>query len=266
MAGLVSSNSKQTGLQKGQQTAVGLKKTLLSLLHTSSITELLGSAEHPAALVVMDLARKTTPETALSSPKVFQVVKNLGESELRKIVAYVLKHFNDSANLANPMNALQIIETANAFIDTYSRDSVDDLILCLKNAKAGKYGPIYNRLDQSVILGFYARYQEEKAQYLESKHLSQKAAEASDVLGIFKHLPEETRKRLMEKPMESLPVEHNTSALFSESAYRELILTWMEGATDEQIEGGITYYMGNGNREYLALFETELETRKRKGA
>lgn len=60
------------------------------------------------------------------------------------------------------MNGTQVALTADLIIDDYSHLQIDDIKLCLRNAMKGKYGPVYNRIDGSVVLGWFKAYNRER--------------------------------------------------------------------------------------------------------
>ena len=75
-------------------------------------------------------------------------VKNFQENPeyLLKKVCAVVALFNNSIKVTTEkMSAMEIYEFARWFIETYSHESSGDLIMCLKLAKSGHYGKIYNR-------------------------------------------------------------------------------------------------------------------------
>jgi hypothetical protein len=200
------------------------------------------------------------------SPKVFQVKQTLGEADLTKLVIVILKNFCDAMNVKESMNALQIIDTANAFIDKYTHSSVDDLIVCLKNAKAGKYGKIYNRLDQQVIFDFLTQYEQEKVNHLENKQLDYKAQEASNVNALIAALPEETKQAILNFTHPERTPEQNRPAIISESEYRTNLIAMISECSEEELQEGIRYFMGKGVKEYITLCQEQLQKRFPKSA
>ena len=60
-------------------------------------------------------------------------------------------------------------------IDVYRWDSIEDIMICLKNGRQGKYGTTYNKLNMPVIREWMSRHLEDKAaaresQWNEAKH------------------------------------------------------------------------------------------------
>ena len=67
------------------------------------------------------------------------------------------------------MNGIEIYETAIMFCQKYTHESISDLMLCLKMAKAGELGTIYNRFDTATLFQFFNTYLEMKWARYESK-------------------------------------------------------------------------------------------------
>jgi hypothetical protein len=165
----------------------------MRLLHSSDISKLVdGPTNNSLAAALMEISSATNFEVATTAPKMMQLSKSLGDTALLKLIVVVLKQFNDSLNVPS-MSAMQIIETAREYIVTYPLNSVKDLILCLRKAKKGEYGQIYNRLDQATIFSFITKYEEERVYYFENKRTNLKAQQDSDQMAMLKALPEETK-------------------------------------------------------------------------
>lgn len=141
---------------------------------------------------LIEIAVKTNFEVATTAPKVSVLLGTIGEDTLLKLIVVIIKQFCDSLNVP-AMTAMQIFECAKEYITTYPLNSVKDLILCLRKAKKGEYGQIYNRLDQATIFTFITKYEEERSQYFENKRKNLKAQQESDQLGLINAIPEEFR-------------------------------------------------------------------------
>lgn len=87
-----------------------------------------------------------------------------------KILCAIVGQFNASLNVTtDKMSGGDIYECATIMAE-YTHDRIEDFILCLKNAKKGAYGKIYNRVDTQVILEFWKQYLEEKAHFMERNY------------------------------------------------------------------------------------------------
>lgn len=65
------------------------------------------------------------------------------------------------------MSDVQATQTASLFIEQFPMETFEDLLICLKNAKIGKYGKIYNRIDGQLIFTWFREYLEEKYERFE---------------------------------------------------------------------------------------------------
>ena len=62
----------------------------------------------------------------------------------------------------------QIVTTAELILNDYWALKPEDLKLCFDNAKKGKYGKIYDRIDGQIIFEWLELYLEERAQAIET--------------------------------------------------------------------------------------------------
>ncbi|GAB4042513.1 hypothetical protein GCM10028810_01650 [Spirosoma litoris] len=167
-------------------------------------------------MALLAIQKSLTIEQAVTATISREVGKKIGAATLHKIVCAVLKLFCESLNLGQPMNAIQVYETAGFWIENNPTDSIKDLIMCLKLAKQSKYGKIYNRFDSEVFGDFWSQYLEYKAEYRENQHKDMKAAEATNekavITQIEQHLPGTLTAfkvvRLMPTPSAPIP-DHN---------------------------------------------------------
>lgn len=92
-----------------------------------------------------------------------------------KLTCAVISLFNKSVKVTTEkMNGLEIYETATMFCEKYTHESVSDLMLCLKMAKAGELGIIYNRFDTVTLFEFFRTYLDLKWSRHERKLFAQK--------------------------------------------------------------------------------------------
>lgn len=114
----------------------------------------------------MDIQVSRNFEICHVATKVFQMPK---ESSL-KLTCAVISLFNKSVKVSTEkMNGLEIYETAVMFCEKYTHESISDLMLCLKMAKAGDLGIIYNRFDTVTLFEFFRKYLDIKWRRYESE-------------------------------------------------------------------------------------------------
>lgn len=85
-----------------------------------------------------------------------------GYDAIHKIIAALLKSFNDSMNLIRPMSDEQLFECSEALVLTTEEDqlSIEDYVMFFKGAKEGKYGKILDRLDQQTVFSMLEEYRQ----------------------------------------------------------------------------------------------------------
>ena len=88
--------------------------------------------------------------------------KKRGKQLAKDLISYILLMFNAGIKIPNEnkMDSVDIMEATLLLFDDMKYSRLEDLILCLKMAKEGKFGPIYNRVDSTVIFEFWRQYKE----------------------------------------------------------------------------------------------------------
>ena len=89
-------------------------------------------------------------------------LKARGKQIARDLISYVLAMYNASIKIPseNKMDGVDIVEAGYILIEKMEYYRIEDLILCLRMAKEGKFGPIYNRVDIPTILMAWGQYVE----------------------------------------------------------------------------------------------------------
>lgn len=195
-----------------KMTAPTLERQLLTLLETgTTTTDLIRTLETRSSeikSIVGQMQYGLTKEKALTDPKIFQLRKTLKKSKLIAVICAILKAFCDSIKASKTMDAVDILEAAEAIEERYSHDSVKDIILALKEAKTGvlkfegKPITFYNAIDLSIILKILDAYFENKAIWLEQRHNelknqhSQSSNETTSMMVAMERSREEKEKHL----------------------------------------------------------------------
>ena len=105
--------------------------------------------------------------------------KQVCETVMGYMIAKVAKKFNIGKNI----NPEQIRDTIESIFEDYYYLRLSDLYLVLRNGVKGKYGQIYDRFDESVLMGWLEKYTEERFQVAEERQLAQHDAITSDEKG-----------------------------------------------------------------------------------
>ena len=117
---------------------------------------------------------------AAAAPKLFQLQRQLGDRALVGLLVLVLRAFVDSLRVPDKPDAADILELADTLAQTYTHDSLKDIILALKEARTQGTN-FFQALDVSTLYRLLSEYFDRKARYLEHRHLDQKATGASTV-------------------------------------------------------------------------------------
>jgi hypothetical protein len=128
-----------------------------------------------------------------STPALATLGKYQSEALAIGILCKLIGDTCDFFNVGGNMTDIQIQQTAIMIIDSYHWFNIYDFTLCFKNAKVGKYGKLYDRLDGAVILQWLEAYNQERlgAAQLHTQQENRKQKEASKqmhpkVAAIFK--------------------------------------------------------------------------------
>jgi len=83
------------------------------------------------------------------------------EQALSNSICHIIRHMLGYFNAKNSMNDTQIWAFSHDFIRKHPMDSLEDLVMCLRNARTGQYGTDYNRIDGMKLFLWYERYLED---------------------------------------------------------------------------------------------------------
>lgn len=136
--------------------------------------ELASTPSPEARALLAEVSVGLTVAQATAAPKLFQLRRQLGEPTLVKLLVLILRSFVDSLRVPDKPDAADILELADTLAQTYTHDSLKDLILALKEARTGGT-KFYQSLDVSTLYRLIAEYFQRKAQHLETQHRDQKA-------------------------------------------------------------------------------------------
>lgn len=126
---------------------------------------------------LVHLQKEVTQERAANATVISSLIKSgdMNERMALTIVTGMILSTVNYFNIGRNMNEEQALETAALIIEKFKHESLEDFVLVFKNAKMGKYGTTFNRIDGQVIFEWIGKYMEEKAKYRESVHQKRKA-------------------------------------------------------------------------------------------
>lgn len=129
------------------------------------------------------------------------------------------------------MTAQQIAMCAESIVEEMWRFKLDDIDLCFRIGLTGKYGQIYDRMDQMVIFGWLKEYEKERDGAIAKKRDAENIS-SNNVYEIFQHpqmksiLQDVTAKL----DVKSKPTEHLKIRELSKE--EKLIQQWMKEFDD----------------------------------
>lgn len=92
------------------------------------------------------------------------------ESSKDYVLAYIelwILSLSEFVNVKHNMTPSQISETAYYIYQDYYYFKISDITLVFTNAKKGYYGEYYHTLDGAMVLGWFKKYAEERAEISE---------------------------------------------------------------------------------------------------
>lgn len=126
---------------------------------------------------------------ALMSIPLSERLPELAKKDFSKAVALItvgLTMAFESMNLKRPMNEFQILDLAEAIVDTSAEDNLamEDLMLFLQNLTRGRYEGMYESMDIPKFMEKFEIYRQERHEaiklYRENKHLEHRSLGPSE--------------------------------------------------------------------------------------
>lgn len=106
-----------------------------------------------------------TVRSILEKGITFRELSQIGvpRSDVAMVLDLQIVRFLESLNIKNTMSDYQIEEMVSTMIQKYPTETIMDFQLMFRMAKHGMFGPVYNRLDITVIMEYMGKYLEHKA-------------------------------------------------------------------------------------------------------
>ena len=153
-----------------------------------------------------------TPEMAVynSSPSLVRISKEVGEVFLISFLGNILLDLSSFFNIGKGLSPEQIVWLAKEIKKDYFYLKPTELKLCFDNAKKGKYGKLYDRLDGMIIYEWIETYLSERTNVVIKQNANEKFENQKKfddiILPILKSINlEELQKPKEVKPVEKLP-------------------------------------------------------------
>lgn len=110
-----------------------------------------------------------------------QLVASEGYEKIHGLVCAAIQLSMESLNLTLPLTAAQVVDLADAVIDTSNEDqlALEDLVLFLQKLVRGEMGTLYNQMDIAKFLELFENYRQDRHKALidfrEEEHAQFKA-------------------------------------------------------------------------------------------
>lgn len=171
-----------------------------------------------------------TIEKAVADEKIIQLKKRVGDEMLMKAMYGIISTTTQFFNVKENISDVQAIQTAALIIESYPAETLTDLMLCLKRAKLGEYGPVYNSIDGRNIIEWFRKYLNQKYEYREQMLHNEKITyqqESNEILGkigkeIIKEISTKEDKITVFKAGEEIELD-NLKKMVTEASNDELI-------------------------------------------
>jgi len=150
------------------------------------------------------LASKTSP--ALSELK-----KNKGEQTALGVLVALMDECQQYFNLQQPMNAQQLMLTAELIMEEYYYLRIEELRVCFRMAMKGEFGPVYNRIDGQVFFEWIVKYMPKRQ--LITDRMKQEQQSNNNIYEIFAHpqmnealndVVQKIEERKMQEPVQEI--------------------------------------------------------------
>lgn len=88
--------------------------------------------------------------------------KYYGNAGLNAFLSIAIIDVIEFFNVGKTMGQDQLVQTVQLIVEDFYYFNVEDFKLCFNNAKRGKYGKIYDRIDGNIIYEWLQKYSEER--------------------------------------------------------------------------------------------------------
>ena len=170
----------------------------------NALANLSSSANSTEVTLQKILASKTSP--ALSELK-----KNKGEQTALGVLVALMDECQQYFNLQQPMNAQQLMLTAELIMEEYYYLRIEELRMCFRMAMKGEFGPVYNRIDGQVFFEWIVKYMPKRQ--LITDRMKQEQQTNNNIYEIFAHpqmnealndVVQKIEERKMQEPVQEI--------------------------------------------------------------
>lgn len=119
------------------------------------------------------------------------------EKDVKAILVLMVIDHVKFFSVGKSMDDGQVVNTVNLIISEYGWLKLEDIAVCFKNRRLGKYGKLFDVLDGSIILQDLSTYVQERMNLIDRAHNQQKTSTNSPLAqGMPEDIKEEFEKVL----------------------------------------------------------------------
>ena len=139
------------------------KNNKLAIIQTQGLATITGDQflKDFSVAQVSKICRKINDFPAILNsglPSLVSIGKKFGDDFILAYIEGWIVNLREFVNVGKKMTDSQCQETAIYILDEYFNLSIADINLIFKNAKTGKYGPMYDHLDGQMILSWFDQH------------------------------------------------------------------------------------------------------------
>lgn len=120
-----------------------------------------------------------------TSPALSELKKNKGEQTALGVLVALMDECQQYFNLQQPMNAQQLMLTAELIMEEYYYLRIEELRMCFRMAMKGEFGPVYNRIDGQVFFEWIVKYMPKRQ--LITDRMKQEQQTNNNIYELFNH-------------------------------------------------------------------------------
>jgi hypothetical protein len=154
------------------------KSNAVSLTSTNELFRALVKGDFKTIAIA---ERDLSPANSFGKPSLAKIRK-FDEKNLYLCIEHLLVKLSLSLNIGKNLGEWQIVELAGDIYQKYYFYSLEEIILVLKKGRNGEFGQIYDRLDASVIMGWFDKYDtsDERANLVQNRRINKAQEEKKE--------------------------------------------------------------------------------------
>ena len=124
----------------------------------------------------------------LNTPQLSILKKEAGDNVLRAFLVEALSDLIMFFNVGKTMNQQQLVQVVELITDNYYFLRPSELKYCFNQAKIGKYGKLYDRIDGSIIFEWIEKYLLEREEVIYQKNIALQKQTTQENINVFESL------------------------------------------------------------------------------